>query len=192
MRAGRRRGGGGFSLIEVMVAIAVLAIGLTGMIGAIVGATRLDRRFNARAAAHSVAVDLAREIERWDFTDPRLSSVHGYTGADFAEPTVLAFTLVPGDPPAVTETLSAPPDHTEAECGPCGRDLQIINGQEPGSIYVFRRYWNVTVDPQNAHLKLVAVHVTYGWSSSSRGVTTVFTSVHDQAALLRAALKEGI
>jgi hypothetical protein len=88
----------------------------------------------------------------------------------------------------VTETLSATPDHSEAECGYCGRDLTLANGTEPGRTYVFRRYWNVVVSPSNPHLKLVAVHVTYSRSEKERGVATVFTSVMNAGALLPSML----
>lgn len=186
----------GFSLIETLIATMVLAIGMMGAASAFVAATKLDRRFSARAAAHQIAMDLARDIERWDFTDPRLAYVNRYTGAAFAEPTVDTFSVtrstVPGTPSTVTETWTYPPDHDERECGFCGRDLTVTNATEPGRTYAFRRYWNVTADPANPHLKVVAVHVTYSHSSTDRGVATVFTSVLDQEALVRVALNEGL
>lgn len=180
----------GFTLIEAMIALAILAIGLLGTITAMVAAARLDRRFNSRAAAHAVAMELARTIERWDFSDPRLALVHNHAGAAFSEPAVTSFSVTPGSPPAIVETLSAPADHDESECGPCGRDLAVANTREPGSTYLFRRYWNVIEDPSNPHLKLVAVHVTYSRSATDRGVASAYTSVYDAAALLRSVLKD--
>ena len=68
----------------------------------------------------------------------------------------------------------------------CGRDLVMTNSKFPGSVFVFRRYWNVIQDPQNPHHKLVAVHVTYNRSKTRRGVATVFTSVFNRAQLVQA------
>ena len=190
MRCMRTKGRGarGFSLLEAMISLGVLAIGLTGITSALLSASRLDRRASARAAAHAVAVDLARTIERWDFSDPRLAVVNDHAGAAFAAPRVTTFSVTPGTPSTVTETLSATPDHSEAECGYCGRDLTLANSTEPGRTYVFRRYWNVVVSPSNPNLKLVAVHVTYSRGAQERGVATVFTSVMNAGALLPAML----
>lgn len=174
----------GSSLLEAMISLSVLALGLTGIIAALLAAGRLDRRTGARAAAHAVAMDLARTIERWDFSDPRLAPVNDYAGAAFSAPRVTAFSVTHGAPSTVTETLSPEPDHGEPECGFCGRDLGLTNGTEPGRTYVFRRYWNVVVVPGNPHLKLVAVHVTYGQDGKTRGVATVYTSVMNAGALL--------
>lgn len=187
-RPARRQG---FTVVEVMIAMVILAIGLAGVTASMLTATRLDRRFTGRAAAHAVAMDLVREIERWRFTDPRLAYVNNHAGAAFSEPEVVSFSIAPGTPPQVTEVLSPVPDHSEAECGSCGRDLARTHAQEPGSTYLFRRYWNVTVDPANPNLKVVAVHVTWNRSSTDRGVVTAFTSVFDNEALSRAVLQEG-
>lgn len=187
--AQRRCAERGFTLVELMVAAAVLAIGLTGGIAAVLGATRLDRRHNAKAAAHAVAGELARAIEAWDFNDPRLAYVHTYTGAEFAAPKVVTF-KVTGN--VVNETLSAVPDHQESECGLgfCGRDLARANTESPGKTFLYRRYWNVTPDPANPNLKLVAVHVTYSQANDDRAVTTVVTAVANRQALQESVLKD--
>lgn len=183
------RGARGFTLIELMIAAAVLALGLMGVIAAVLGATRLDRRTNARAAAHAIATELARAIETWDFADPRLAYVNNHTGANFAGPTVVSFTINPGPPPSVSEVLSATPDHEETECGFCGRDLSRAVTETPGNVFLYRRYWNVVADPSNPNLKLIAVHVTYSQADDQRGVATVVTAVSNRDALQQSLLK---
>src|SRR5512133_2032418 len=82
----------GTTLIEAMIALAILAIGLTGFTTAMFGAANVDRRNSARAAAKAIADELAAEIASWEFTDARLAA----GGGDLADPTVTGGVVVLG------------------------------------------------------------------------------------------------
>jgi hypothetical protein len=90
----------------------------------------------------------------------------------------------PGAASTITgETLNPSADYTDASLGAARvRPLSVINAEEPGHTYVFNRYWNVMLDPDNPNLILVVVYVTYGSRPGARDVVTTFTSVANQAA----------
>lgn len=182
----------GFTLIESMIALAVLAIGLGGFSTAMVASGRQDRRNAARAAAQTLADELARSITHWSFDDARLAYGLQYAGTQFSKPTVTSFTITPAspmpnptNPASVNEVVNPAPNYTDAQLGANwgGRTLAQINLTEPGRTYVFNRYWNVSQDSLNPALKLVAVHVTYNLSQSVRGVATAYASVNNDATL---------
>jgi len=184
----------GFTLIESMIALAVLAIGLGGFSTAMVASGQQDRRNAARAYAQTLADEMARTMSHWKFADPRLTYTTQYTGAAFSKPTVTSFTITPASPPtnptvpaSVVEVLNPAPNYTDAQLagGPGwgGRTLAQLNLGDPGRTYVFNRYWNVSQAPGNTALKLIAVHVTYSMTRSTRGVATAYASVNDDSIL---------
>jgi hypothetical protein len=186
-----RKGARGTSLIESMTALGILAVGLMGFTTAIVAALGQDRRNDARAAAQALATELARDMATWRFNDPRLTPVNSYTGLSFTQPQVTAFNVSTkptlSAPGVVTETLVPPPDYRDATSlgAYAGTDLSVINRlPNVGSTYLFRRYWNVTVDPSNDKMKLIAVHVTYSASTGRREVVTAYQTVFNVNALV--------
>lgn len=197
MRITSRARATGSTLIEAMIALAILAIGLAGFSTSMVASARQDRRNTARAAAQTMADELARTMATWSFLDPRLSLSTQYAGTQFSQLVVADnFTVTPAvgtvTPATITETLTPVPNHTDAELIPGlptepkygGRVTTDSNLFGPGRTYVFRSYWNVSLAPGNPTLKLIAIHVTYSISSTKRGVVTSFTSVMDRAALI--------
>jgi Tfp pilus assembly protein PilV len=120
-----------------MIAMAVLMVGATGMVGLQRQSSffMADSRQATRAAAF--AQDLASQIELWDYTDPRLAN---------------ASTANDANPTDGFETGGVPPaDHGEADLTLGGAiwtglpsDLLAANGME--------RYWNVSYgDDLNAN-----------------------------------------
>jgi prepilin-type N-terminal cleavage/methylation domain-containing protein len=193
----RRRASRGFTLIESMLALAILAIGLGGFSTAMVASGRQDRRNAARAAAQTLADEMARTMGHWRFDDPRLAYTTQYTGTNFSKPKVTSFTITPAaprvnpiTPASVAEVLSPTPNYSDSSLTMAGttgwgeRTLAQLNLAEPGRTYVFNRYWNVSQDASNANLKLIAVHVTYSVSTTARGVATAYTSVSDDSKLI--------
>ena len=178
----------GASLIEAMVAMAVMAFGIAGFSTSLVAASGQDRRNSARAAAHILAVELAAAINRWEFSDPRLDYQNSYVAKDFSEPKVTDFKILPAAEPAaptVDETLDYAPDYSDDKLWAyAGASIDDINAREPGRTYVFRRYWNVTPDPNNENIKIVAVHVTFSSRLGKREVVTAFTALYNNAALI--------
>jgi len=189
MRA--RRDDRGTTLIEAMVAIAVLATGVAGIAAAMVATSGQDRRNSARAAAMTVANDTAQLLALLPFADAHLAAAN-YAGNVFGAPKVASATQVPGPPPVATDTWANAnadlPTFTEANAATISglRTQAELNSNYPGKIYVFNRYWNVMVDPSNACFKVIAVHVTYNAGNKHRSVASVYTSVFDQGCLANA------
>src|SRR5206468_2909206 len=102
---------------------------------------------------------------------------------------VASATQVPGPPPVATDTWANAnadqPTYTEVNAATINglRTRAELNTYFPGKTYVFNRYWNVMVDPNNPCFKMIAVHVTYNAGNKVRRVATVFTSVFDQGCL---------
>jgi hypothetical protein len=131
----------------------------------------------------------------WKFSDPRLAYTVQHSGTNFSKPTISStFTITPASPlpnpttPAsVVETLTPSPNYSDANLslgvGWGARTLARLNLDAPGRTYVFNRYWNVSQATGNPALKVIAVHVTYSSSRSSRGVVTAYTSVSDDSVL---------
>jgi len=194
----------GTTLIEAMIAVVVLAVGVAGVATAMIATAGQDRRNSSRSAAITVANDLALTLSRLHWNDPRVApSV--YLGTAFSAPRVTGATQGPGVPPPVTDTWGAgqaptygevnmgippplpPPPPPAASWPPLGeRTLAELNTTYPGRLLLMNRYWNVTLDPTNPNLKLVAVHVTYYSGRRQRAVATVFTSILNEQALANA------
>jgi Tfp pilus assembly protein PilV len=124
----------GVTILENMLAMAVLLIGATGVAGVQRQSTLFlgDARKITRAAAF--AGDLASQIQLWEFDDPRLANADAANDADLGDSTFQF--LVLDTPPA---------DHGEADLTLAGRvwtglpgELLVANGME--------RYWNVSYD----------------------------------------------
>jgi type II secretory pathway pseudopilin PulG len=180
----------GATLVEAIIALAVLAFGLTGFTTAMIASAQQDRRNSARAAAKEVAGELAREISTWLYNDPRLQPVsYSVPAPEFSQSVPQGGTVTQGAPGVAStiagETLNPPPDYTDASLALGAsrvRPLAVINAEEPGHTYVFNRYWNVTRDPNNSSLTMVTVYVTFSPKAGVRDVVTTYTSVVDQAA----------
>jgi type II secretory pathway pseudopilin PulG len=149
----------GITLLENMLAMAVLLIGATGVAGIQRQSTAFlgDSRKITRAA--TFAGDLAAQIQLWDFDDPRLVNPDLGNDADLGD-SAFQFQVL-GPPPA---------DHGEGDLTLGGRTwaglpraLLDANGME--------RYWNVSyvdVDSNgNAIPDAVRVAVIVRWRTGS-------------------------
>src|SRR4051812_48562624 len=187
MRARRQ----GTTLIEAMIAIAVLATGVAGVAAAMIATAGQDRRNSARAAAMTVATDTAQALARQLFSNTLVLTPYSYANRDFAAPKVAKATQVPGSPPVATDVWATgvvAPRYSEVDIVnlPGVRSQGELNRDYPGKLYVFNRYWNVMVDPEVSAHKIIAVHVTYNSGAKTRAVASVFTSVYDEQALRNA------
>jgi Tfp pilus assembly protein PilV len=166
----------GLSILEATVAMVVMLIGATGLVGLNMTATRMagDARHLTRATA--IAQDLVSQIELWDYDDPRLAnSVTANDGdisdlaQDFEEQTI----------PLI--------EHDEADLTDGGARwnglpaAQLVGGYE--------RYWNVArlaADDANGNLvpdaARIAVIVRWPQGSGFRRVALLATKPDPQEA----------
>ena len=135
----------GFSLIETMVALLIVAIAMTGLVVTFVGSGKFGVLSRRQANAVTVARSLASQLSHADYADLRLANTNTANDINFADPNgVFASDTVPTGADAPDSTL-----------GP------VTVGNE-----TFTAYVNVSpqVDPNVAGLEMgryIAVIVTY-------------------------------
>ena len=126
----------GFSIIEGMVAMAVMLIGVAGLIGLQTMGVRMNGDARRMTRATAIAQDLLNQIELWPYTDVRLSNANTANDADLGD-SAFAFEGT-GTPPA---------DHAEGDLTLGGTQWLGIQTLPPG----YQRYWNVSnKDPASA------------------------------------------
>ena len=152
----RRAPARGFTLIEAMVAMAVLLIGTLGLISLHTVGVRMNADARVMTQATDIAQDLVSQMQGWPYaTDPRLVNANTSNDADFAD-TAFAFQ-------SLDVLTAANYDHEEGELEPNG-----WNGIPTATVQAlgFTRYWNIAeMDyDQNGVLqgKRVAVIVRWG------------------------------
>ena len=137
----RTDGQRGLTLIEAMIAMAVMLIGVTGLVGLSRQGLRLNADGRRLTSAVAVAQDLVSEIEAWDYADPRLANTSTANDADYADDAM----LYEGDPGSFT------PDHGEADLTKDGAAWLGIPTAQVQDLR-FERYWNVAeFDDQNGN-----------------------------------------
>jgi prepilin-type N-terminal cleavage/methylation domain-containing protein len=174
----------GFSLIETMLAIAILSFGMLGIAAVQVIAIR-SKNFSANmSTASQLARDLAENVVRWSFTDARLNPLKLVTSAtdqtvaqhwdmgrtDIVQSSALAeFGETVGDPNATTTGLLA------------------ANYQGLVTPTTFHRYWNVygldIAGTGTAQGKLVQIIVRWLEPGVGQRQVALSTYVADSAAL---------
>jgi prepilin-type N-terminal cleavage/methylation domain-containing protein len=95
----------GFTLIEVMIALVLLAIGMTALIAAFVSSGQIAVLGRRQNAATSIARSIAGTLQLAAYSDPRLANSNPANDATFADPNLLfARPAVPSgvDAPDVT------------------------------------------------------------------------------------------
>lgn len=167
----------GSTLLEAMIAMGVLMIGASGLVG-------LQRQSNffmgdsrRTTRASMFAQDLVNQIELWDYEDPRLSNASSTNDADVGDSQeAMAYTADP--------VASGLADHGEADLGAgwvgMPRDLLVANGME--------RYWNVADgDDTNGNglvdAKRIAVIIRWRAGTSWRRSVFMVTKINTADSL---------
>ncbi len=136
----RRRAARGFTLVEVMVAMAVLMIGAVGLIGMSMQGYRMNMDGRRITRATTLAQDLVNQIQLWDYNDPRLLNANTANDGDIFD-TELKFEDGSKTPPA---------DHGEADLTLGGAAwLGIPAAELQGGEY--ERYWNIA-EPDDTNM----------------------------------------
>ena len=123
----RHRSAHGFTLIEVMLAMALLAIGVAGLMGLLRTGYLVNADARRMTRAVTIAQDLMNQMELWPYGDPRLA-IGAKAETDITDD---AGTYLTEETPVA--------DHTEAdlESGFQGIPAAALDG-------IFQRYWNVS------------------------------------------------
>lgn len=76
----------GFSLLETLIALGLVAIAMTGLLVAFVGSGKFGVLSRRQANAVALARSIAGELDNADWADARLSNTNGGNDASFADP----------------------------------------------------------------------------------------------------------
>ncbi len=148
----------GFSLLETLVALALVAVAMTGLVVAFVGSGKFGvlarRQANAVAVAHSIAADL----DAAPFADARLANTNVGNDASFADP---AGRFALGSLP----TGSDAPDYTYPDADPDHPAGLFTVGNEKYYAYI-----NVAPDGGLGVFYAVIVRYQVGNTASGGGV----------------------
>jgi prepilin-type N-terminal cleavage/methylation domain-containing protein len=126
----------GFSLIEILVALTVLAIGFMGVLTMTTTSTGSNVKAKAITSAAAVAADRMEMLMGLPYTDPLLLDTNGDGSAGLRDPFTLGAMEIPN--PAANPT-----------------DYQITSAD---GLYTI--YWNVAVNFPTVNTKTVRVIVT--------------------------------
>jgi len=163
----------GFTLLEAMVAMAVLLLGATGLMSLHSMGIRMNGDARVMTRATLVAQDLVAQMQTWSFaTDPRLE-MNGRTGAFADDDQVFA-----SDALSTTDY-----DHTEDELATDWHGMPTAALEELG----ITRYWNVQdrLDDLGRPVgKQVAVIVRWGGQGSWRRLVLLTYLYNPQASLM--------
>ena len=83
-----RPAAGGFTLVEAMIASAILAISLAALLPLQVMGVRMNRWSERTLDASLLGTDLSENIARWNYSDPRLAPLT--TVSSFSDSTLVA------------------------------------------------------------------------------------------------------
>ena len=135
----------GFTLVEAMVASAILMIAIAALLPLQVMGARLNRFSSRTLDGTLLATDLSENVSRWTYTDPRLNSLS--TVASFSDSTVMSTWDM-----GTSATASYVAEYSDSPT----TDVNASNSNALGSTYQgfttdvdgdgtpdFTRYWNV-------------------------------------------------
>ncbi len=189
----------GFSLIEAMIASAIMLIGLLGLAGLQITGLRANHLGKRMAQASLLAQDLAQNMEIWSYTDARLTPLNntglfGTTNApaiargwDLANSSALVSNA---DGTAITfDYTDGPAGATQVNqlgANYSGVPSPTDSSLPPGEQVIFQRYWNVfdidLTGAGTAQGKLVQIVVR--WKEPRFGYRQVNTSFYKYDASL--------
>ena len=146
----------GFSLVEAMIASAVMLIGLLGLAGLQIVGLRANNLGKRMAQASLLAQDLAQNMQIWSYSDPRLVpqndvTLHGNTNApgiakywDLTNSDVLVSNV---DGSALTfdytDGGAGATQLNQLAAGYSGVRSPTDSSLPAGEQVIFQRYWNV-------------------------------------------------
>jgi len=160
----------GFTLLEAMVAMAVLLIGTMGLISLHDMGVRMNGDARVMTRATALAEDLLAQMKTWNYaSDPRLKNASSANDADYTD--AASSTFLTKDALAVGDF-----DHSDDDLDATYGGVTTATAQELG----FRRYWNIDVDAKDvdangAQLGL-RVAVIVRWGEPGRWRDVVLTS----------------
>lgn len=134
------RSRGGFTLIEIMVAMALVLIGAVGLISLQNTGVRMTADSRRLTRATAIAQDLLNQIELWSFNDPRLANDNAANDADVGD-TALAFEA----------DGTTPADHDDDDLG---ADFPGISHADVAAAG-YERYWSVSDKDPLTHPNLL-------------------------------------
>ncbi len=176
----RLQGRRGFTLLETVIAMGVLLIGATGMVGLHMQGLRMEADARRITRATAIAQDLMDQISIWPWGDARLGT------ATALNDTMLA-TL--GDPAFAFEGSAPPTASFSDESGGLTTGGTTWNGIPLAATQAegYERYWNVAyVDDSNGNgvpdAARLAVIVRYPAGVGFRRVVLLGTKVNPAEA----------
>lgn len=154
-----RSGARGSTLLEAMIALAILLVGLLGMMRLQFYGMSATQGARAQTIATQLATELAAGLERLPTSDPRLTDLSGATGSN--PPTVFGYILGAGGS-VPTAGVRAYDDSSPI---PGVRlDATLERDPEDSSAPIYHRRWTVWdagVTSSGAAAKVIAVSVVY-------------------------------
>ncbi len=141
----------GTTLVEAMIAMAVLIIGAVGMVNLHNQGVRTEAQSRRLTRATAIAQDLAAQIELWPFDDPRLANAVPENDALVGDPTFLTECADPATEKACSEDPVGAKlvDHGEADLTLGGT---AWNGLPTAAITDYQRFWSVAyLDDSNGN-----------------------------------------
>jgi len=127
----------GFTLIEVMIAIVVLAIGILGVVTMQTSTTGFNSTAHALTGAATVAADRMEMLKALPYDDPSLQDTNGDGLAGLRNP------LPPLPNPEIPDPVTYP------------ADFQVTTADQNYTVY-----WNIVDDYPTTNTKTVKVVVT--------------------------------
>ena len=180
----------GFSLVEVLVSIAILSVGLIGMAAVVCSSMITGASAKYMNMAGMLASEKLDDLNKWPSTDPNVTpggslagpilcaagdtycdqvTLSETSGADFITQTQVVFDPVTNTSKTVTTTIV----HTSAGCVDTPANCGVANpGAAGGS--TFTRRWLITANPTVTSAAGVATTV-----SGAREVTAVVSLVNN-------------
>lgn len=134
----------GTTILEAMIAMAIVLVGLLGFAGLQIVTSRANQ-FNKRMSqANAVAMDLSENVKRWAYTDARLATAAAVTSledADIADGWDLGRSATLGTKQQYSDKASDP---NATNPGMLATGYQGVSTDADGDgTPDFTRYWNV-------------------------------------------------
>jgi prepilin-type N-terminal cleavage/methylation domain-containing protein len=199
----RLRSARGFSLVESMVSLAILAVALLGVMRLQVVASGQNQLARRTATAASVARDFSEAVQRWDYDDPRLDTAEACAATHTDFPLTDAL-LGNAQVPAKTLDYAAAPEELAADWATAhdalgasydGHARELIGDPAATRIQLL---WSVRLvydnpDLPGCELKLVSVVVRY-WTGQGGNYRNLVTSAikYDPDVLMQGGIPEAI